>query len=598
MNRSRKYILFISVIVLIAISLFFFVKGDFRTSDGNNNTVMDNITFYRGEAKGIRLSPAPVDGVYNLFVPGCGTKSLYISCPSSLCLVLNDQVRLSDGDDIMPHVTDISDEGNLYAAVKVLSSGDREVFNGYINFFLAGELPSVHITVPGEDIKTINSENPEESTDKLHTTGMLTIVDPDGAVDCASEIDMSRRGNTSFLHMDVKPYNINLKRPMSVLGMRTAGKYALKANSYDMNHLLRNEAALDMSRATGMPVTCDSRFADVYINGEYNGLYMITNRIKGDELIGLGGDGYLLELDYRYETEDNYFVSHDQGIVVHYPEYPSEEKMEYIEALYNKAYEAIETDGDYESFIDVDSFMKMYLIQDFFCNVDVDYASFYFFLGDDGLFHAGPVWDFDLTDGIMQTLPFHEELARRSHIVPDRGGIFLDLLDNSPRFRERVREYYLNEFSPIVEEYAEGLLLEKGRYTEKSLKISDINNSFSFKGFHSLESAQGLSEWILERDVFLKSFYEAPEEYVNVRFHFAWGDIRTLAKKGEALGYLPDSAHPDNDDSFWGEITGFEMAGHVPADEGFIPTEDTDLYAVYPPDAHAWAEGYAGTPDE
>ena len=198
-----------------------------------------------------------------------------------------------------------------------------------------------------------------------------------------------------------------------------------------------------------------SRFADVYINGIYNGLYLISNRIKGDELIGLSKDEYLMELDYRYETEENYFVSHGQGIVVHYPENLSKEKLSYIEDRYNEAYEAIAADGDYENYIDVESFMKMYIIQDFLCNVDVDYASFYFYLGDDGLFHAGPVWDFDLTCGIMQTLPFHEELALRSHIIPDRGGIFLSLLDRSPRFAERLKEYYINEISKKIISYTQ-----------------------------------------------------------------------------------------------------------------------------------------------
>ena len=555
---------------------------------------LDDISFYYGDTDGIRLCKAPVEGVYNLFVPGCARDELHIRLPDHTRVIINDAEILSNGEDIIQHVKDVSEDGVRYVKASVYGFGNREIFNGYINFFFAGKLPSVYITVPEADIEEINAENPEERLSKLHTRGIMNVVDADGKRDTYSEIDMSRRGNTSFLHMETKPYNINLSDTASVLGMRAGKKYAFKANSYDMNHLLRTEAAFDMARLTGMPGMFDTRFADVYINGIYNGLYQISNRIKGDELLELGSKGYLLELDYRYENEVNHFVSHDQGIVVHYPEYPSKEQMAYIRDRYDEAYEAISSDGDYEKYIDVDSFMKMYIIQDFFCNVDVNYASFYFYLGDDGLFHAGPVWDFDLTTGIMQTLPFHEELALRSHIIPDRGGIFLDVLGESPRFIAGLRDYYTREFAPAMESYISDELPVKGMELNGSLETAGIQHAFHFRDFHSLDSAEGLAEWMEARNHFLTDYYKNTEEYVNVWYHFAWGDIRTPVRRGEALGYLPDSGHPDNDETFWGEITGFETGEGVIIDDSFIPAGDTELYAVYSKDSHAWEEGYKG----
>lgn len=587
MNKLQKVITAILVLAFLAVPVFFYYEKEEQGAGP-----LDGITFYHGDARGIRLCPAPVEGVYNLFVPGCAAEDLRISCPATIKIVVDEGTVLKNGDEITRYVKNVSEDGVKYISARVISLGGRVEFNGYINFFFAGELPTVHITVPEADIIRINNENPEENFEKFHTAGIMRVVDETGRLDAESDVDMSRRGNTSFLHMNVKPYNLNLSRPESLLGMKTGRKYALKANSYDMNHVLRNEAAFDLARKTGMPVTCDSRFADLYINGIYNGVYMLTNRIKGDELIGLEPGGYLLELDFRYLTEKYHFESHDQGIVVHYPEAPSDEQMAYIKERYEKAYDAIAKNEGYEKYIDVDSFLKMYLIQEFFCNVDVDYASFYFYLGNDGLFHAGPLWDFDLACGIMQTLPFHEELAGRSYIIPDNGGVFLDILRESPEFEQRIREYYLNEFSPLVEEYIKGMLIEKGDRAELSLVMADVKEPFHFKGLHSLDSAVGLAEWMSERNDLLKRFYSVEEGYVSVVFHFAWGTVRTLAYAGKPLGYLPDSDHPGNEEDFWGEIAGFVTQDGTPVEESFAPSEDIDLYAVYVEEAHAWEEGY------
>ena len=78
------------------------------------------------------------------------------------------------------------------------------------------------------------------------------------------------------------------------------------------------------------------------------------------------------------------------------------------------------------------------------------------------------------------------------------------------------------------------------------------------------------------------------DEYINIIFHFAWGTTAAAVKKGEPLGFLPDDAHPGNDDAFWGDITGFVDSNGDPADDSFVSMTDTDLYAVYTEDSYAW----------
>ena len=52
-----------------------------------------------------------------------------------------------------------------------------------------------------------------------------------------------------------------------------------------------------------------------------------------------------------------------------------------------------------ETYIDIDSFVDMYLVQEYMMNVDVGWSSFYMNKKPGGKLFFGPVWDFDLAAG-------------------------------------------------------------------------------------------------------------------------------------------------------------------------------------------------------
>lgn len=53
-----------------------------------------------------------------------------------------------------------------------------------------------------------------------------------------------------------------------------------------------------MAEEGGLSYTPDSRFIDLYINGQYWGLYQLTERIEVNKNRINIDDGYLLEIDY------------------------------------------------------------------------------------------------------------------------------------------------------------------------------------------------------------------------------------------------------------------------------------------------------------
>ncbi|MCR5748485.1 MAG: CotH kinase family protein, partial [Lachnospiraceae bacterium] len=413
----------------------------------------------------------------------------------------------------------------------------------------------------------------------------------DGTVDASGSLNLFRRGNTTFSGYDMKPYNINMSSPVSLLGMPAGTKWALKANAMDKTQLLRNELAFKSSRLCGLSPCPDTRYVNLYINGIYKGFYMLAQRINAKELMELTPGEYFMELDYRSEDTDCTLKA-DEPVVIHYPEAVSDEDLDFISNKYNEAKNAIINDTDLEKYLDIESFVKMYIIQDFFSQTDVDFGSFFFYYGKDGLFHAGPVWDFDLSCGMTAGDPYHEELTMKSRLfkAQKRPCVFLDLLDDNESFMELVQSYYLNEFDDMIMGYIGSDWENDLKYIAHSSDLSALANGTSETGNAAMDDPESLKAWVKGRSDYLKGYYLNPNEYAVVTYHFAWGVLADALKKGQPAGFLPDNEHPGNNEGFWGEITGFVDGNRVPVDKHFIPSKDMDLYAVYTEDSYAWEE--------
>ncbi len=631
MKTKRSLLITLSAIILLAAGLLSFKVLDTRLYYSHleeylsDHTITDDVYLYRGNASRILLSPTDDPSSVNAILPSEMTEHVYIGFDHFDTMVL-DGKKLHAGEDIADLI-----RSSESVSAQFLAPRGEVLFDGQISFYCLDTLPTLYITTSENAIDIINNTEDDPSVEKPRIEGRMTIVNADGSTDTSDDIVLSKRGNTTFFGYEMKPYNMNLNSPMSLLGMPSGRKWALKANAMDATQLLRNEAAFAASRVGKLSPCPETRYINLYLNGRYNGLYMLSQRVDAKELMGSDSsldsmnntlntpsqmlssfdetidDGiqihgidlpnepsdvsgeYLLELDYRYEDEPCYFVC-GEPIVVHSPEAASRKELTYIAEKYSAAREAVASDGDYEKYIDVDSFVKMYIIQDFFSQTDIDFASFYFYLGHDGLFHAGPVWDFDLSCGMTAGDPYHEELTRRSRLFVSqkRSCVFLDMLDDSDRFMQKVREYYLDDFSKSYAGYMDSEWKELISDVSTSLDISCLYANISESGRTSLDSAEGLSGWIRDRDEYLTDYYSSSDEYINIIFHFAWGTTAAAVKKGEPLGFLPDDAHPGNDDAFWGDITGFVDSNGDPVDDGYTTSSDTDLYAVYTEDSYAW----------
>ncbi|MDC1123904.1 CotH kinase family protein [Gammaproteobacteria bacterium] len=226
-----------------------------------------------------------------------------------------------------------------------------------------------------------------------------------------SPMKIRGRGNSTW-EFPKKPFQMKLDDKGEFLGMPNDKKWLFLAEYADKT-MLRNKIAYEMGYISNLDWTPQARFAEVFINGEYNGTYNVTQKVEeSDNRVALGDTGYLLELDQleRLDFDDVYFESTatDKFIVnIKEPslEYDSEE-YSYIVNLIGNFESALfganftsESNG-YRQFIDIDSFVDWFLISEITKNVDsMFFSSIYLNVIPEERIKMGPLWDFDLAFG-------------------------------------------------------------------------------------------------------------------------------------------------------------------------------------------------------
>jgi hypothetical protein len=294
------------------------------------------------------------------------------------------------------------------------------------------------------------------------------------------------RGNTT-LWVDKKSYKIKFENKQNLLGMGSDKEWALLANYFDPTHL-RNYYAYKLAIALGLEYSCECEFVEVYINNEYNGLYLLTETVKTSEErvnIELKTDTaetpFLLELDmklvddnpnYRETIDDEMFlIDNSKNNNKIYPfgtKYPksfkdiSDEQYDYIKNYISETYQSVRN-GNYKEYIDIDSFINYFLIQELFMNPDLDYSSVYLYKPYGEKLKFGPIWDFDLSSG---NAGYVKGYSHDKWMKDINGGSYLfNELYKYDEFKDLFRNRYENVNLDIIP-----ALIDSIEYNYKYLK--------------------------------------------------------------------------------------------------------------------------------
>lgn len=286
--------------------------------------------------------------------------------------------------------------------------------------------------LPIISIDTKNQEIPGEARDGSLITTEIKVIDNkmggnhlNDKEDIKTLADIRYRGNSS-MSFDKKGYLLKLideegnENPQKVMGMTTHSEWILHGPYLDKT-LLRNYLWYHIASEI-MDSAPDTRFCELFVDGEYQGLYvMVESPTRGTSSRmqfskyekGKDYTGYIVRLDkgahnplQNLETFSKYTYNTgiDPGLrlEVIYPgkntlnetlqEYIRRDIGKFEKALYSYDYDS--NRYGYPNFIDINSFVDYYIINEFTQNYDAGNMSTYLYKDYNGKLRMY-VWDFN-----------------------------------------------------------------------------------------------------------------------------------------------------------------------------------------------------------
>jgi hypothetical protein len=381
--------------------------------------------------------------------------------------------------------------------------------------------------IPVIRIKTKNSAPILDK--KNYVDGTITISDPEklysDVAEVSAEMGIRGRGNSTW-SFPKKPWKVKLKEKASLLGMPADKEWALLANYADRT-LVRNIVAMKLSEICGFSWTPRMHSVEVYLNGKYQGVYTLCEhkKVSSDrvdiDVVGedvTGGDaitgGYYLEIEEQQDETTCWWTSMGVPMMFSDPEEPNSEQLAYVKGLFESFEQALwakdhsQTSG-YPKYIDVDSFVDYYIVQELTKNIDGNLRKSSFITKERGkkmeMYH---LWDFDLTLGNCGY--FWGNVGNG----PENFWIKLDKwyphLFADPAFVDKVQKRW-NELKPEfdkIPEFIDEQTFYLAKAQERNFKVWSIWESVDWVYFPSLGS--------YEKEVeYLKDFYTKRLEWLD-----------------------------------------------------------------------------------
>ncbi len=277
---------------------------------------------------------------------------------------------------------------------------------------ISGTLPVVYLNTTGNVAITSKEEY---VTGSLYIDPLSTNYKALGSAEAPIAGQFKGRGNWTWTGFDKKPYRIKFDKKQAVLGMPSNKHWCLMAHADDCLGFLKNYAGYQLSEALGLKWTPKAVPVELVMNGEYYGLYFLTeqvrvgsNRVNVTEQEDYATDsvsgGWLVEID-NYEEEGNVTLFEQNAQEVWFtmksPELLSASQRTYIESQLHSLNEAIWGNTDYPlwEMMDLDEAVKFYLVQELMEDCESYHGSCYLYKERDrnGMsekWYFGPVWDF------------------------------------------------------------------------------------------------------------------------------------------------------------------------------------------------------------
>lgn len=414
-----------------------------------------------------------------------------------------------------------------------------------LRFYQSQNVAAMYIdTVSGEMTDIHNDKEYEEYA-------FMTLYSPDGRInhfDGSSRL--KGRGNSTW-DQNKRPYLLKLSADGDLLGMGSAKKWVLLANAYDETNL-NNKFVFDLASQVGFHWSADSQFVDLYLNGEYRGLYLLTEKIEihSNRLdIDTTSGEFLCKVDTWDRREDlPYYFESAMGRIIEVcaEDDLSTEDFDYITYLVYLLEQEFRlgTDLTDSDILDLDSWIRRYLIDEISGNIDSDLTSSYFYFSD-GKFFAGPIWDYDMAFGNhYRNQEAWSFIAKNAFKRSTRPSPYYSHLYANESFYQRMVEIYRTEFVPILQKMIHEDIDDQIDFIRSASQMNSIrwkpmydNWKEVMAGLEVVQDSAALKSYFIRRIQFLDSAWLENKDYCTVQFESEPGDAywNISVEKGSCL---------------------------------------------------------------
>jgi hypothetical protein len=360
------------------------------------------------------------------------------------------------------------------------------------------------LKIPIINIEINNLEEISSKEDYVKGTFEFSSGDYDFE-DFVQPIKIRGRGNSTW-DMPKKSYQFKLDEKHNLFNFPEDKKWLMLAN-YSDKTMLRNALAFELGYLSILDWTPNYHFAEVIINGKAKGLYQFTEKVEtgDDNRVKIGDEGFLLEVDQldRIDKDDISFTTKKQLLFVvkdpnlKWGSIELEEVKSYIINTENVLYSDKFDDpiNGYSKYIDVDSFVDWYIINEISKNNDaIFFSSVYMNYVSGGKLKMGPIWDFDIAFG---NINYNNNEKIDGFYI--RNALWIERLFQDKFFVEKVKSrynYFYNNKSTIM---------DKSNFYSNQLAQARERNESIWKI---------LGKYVWPNNVYFNSFYEE-QNYLN-----------------------------------------------------------------------------------
>ena len=402
------------------------------------------------------------------------------------------------------------------------------------------------------------------------------------------------RGNSTWEWYDKKPYRLKLDVKHKMLGLGKNKDWVLLANFRDPTDLM-NAFVFEVADWMGMPYVNNTRFVEVFLDGDYIGLYQLTEQVEqGKTRVDVADEGgILLGIDaddgpsLSPSATDNFWSPvFSMPICVKYPDDPTEEQVDSIRELMRPLEQAI-SDGDYDtldSLMDMRSFMTMALLQEYVENVELCAPRSVFMYKDaGGKWAMGPFWDwdagYDFDWGYMykghKFFGSYKELILGSDPAKRKG-----MYGSTPRFFTAMfnNARYNKEFKALWNSVKDSILVRNWQVMERYMEhLNDGPYDRDFQRWPITDTGE-TSGWNPGVPIVIKDEIQKMYNWLEKRTSYLDGVINDYPVYNEEGG-----EEGGGEETTYGVTSmeekdgGFEVKANMCADMGYTQTFSIDI---------------------